>query len=144
MSDPGFPSPSDDYATLLTTLKERIRAARLRPAGAVNHELMPLNWSISRDILARTSAEGWGAKVVQRLAQDLRRDFPDMTGLSPRNVTCMRAFAEAYPDQQLCNRLLHNCRGDISFAFSITVGAASGQRPSLPAGLAVPSLARLT
>lgn len=40
-------------------------------------------------------AEGWGAKIVEWLARDLKRDFPEMTGLSPRNLSYMRAFAEA-------------------------------------------------
>jgi len=116
MSDSGLPLPSNDYATLLAALKERIRAARVRAAVAVNQELILLYWSIGRDILARMSAEGWGAKVVQRLARDLRRDFPEMTGLSPRNLTYMGAFAEAYPDQQIVQQLVaqlpwgHNLR----------------------------------
>jgi predicted nuclease of restriction endonuclease-like (RecB) superfamily len=116
MSDSGLPPSPDDYATLLLTLKERIRTARLRAAVAVNQELILLYWAIGRDILARMSAEGWGAKVVQRLARDLRRDFPDMTGLSARNLAYMRAFAEAYPDRQIVQQVVaqlpwgHNVR----------------------------------
>jgi len=116
MSDSGSTSSPDDYATLLRALKERIRAARLRASVAVNQELILLYWSIGRDILARMSAEGWGAKVIQRLAGDLRRDFPDMTGLSARNLSYMRAFAEAYPDQQIVQQVVarlpwgHNVR----------------------------------
>jgi predicted nuclease of restriction endonuclease-like (RecB) superfamily len=116
MTDSGLTPPADDYAVLLATLKERIRAARLRAAVAVNQELILLYWSIGRDILGRMSAEGWGAKVVQRLAQDLTRDFPEMTGLSPRNLTYMRAFAAAYPDQRIVQQVVaqlpwgHNLR----------------------------------
>jgi len=116
MTDSGAPLPLNDYATLLATLKERIRSARLRAAVAVNQELILLYWSIGRDILGRMSAEGWGAKVVQRLARDLRRDFPEMTGLSPRNLTYMQAFAAAYPDQQIVQQVVaqlpwgHNLR----------------------------------
>lgn len=62
---------SDDYVKLLADLKERIRAARLRAALAVNTELILLYWSIGRDILARQGAAGWGAKVIDRLASDL-------------------------------------------------------------------------
>lgn len=116
MTDAGLPLPTDDYAALLATLKERIRSARLRATLAVNQELILLYWSIGRDILGRMSSEGWGAKVVQRLARDLRRDFPEMTGLSPRNLTYMRAFAAAYPDQQIVQQVVaqlpwgHNLR----------------------------------
>ena len=94
-SEPAIP---DDYAALLNGLKDRVRQARLTASVAVNRELVQLYWSIGRDILERQASEGWGAKVVDRLAADLRREFPDMTGLSPRNLKYMRSFAEAYPD----------------------------------------------
>jgi predicted nuclease of restriction endonuclease-like (RecB) superfamily len=58
-----------------------------------------LYWQLGRDILARQDREGWGAKVIERLAQDLRNAFPDMKGFSPRNLKYMRAFAEAWPDE---------------------------------------------
>jgi predicted nuclease of restriction endonuclease-like (RecB) superfamily len=96
----------DGYAALLDELKERIRTARLRAAVSVNQELILLYWSIGNDILARQSAEGWGARVIDRLAQDLRRDFPDMTGLSSRNLKYMRAFAEAYRDREIVQQLV--------------------------------------
>jgi len=44
---------------------------------------------------ARQEAEGWGAKVIDRLSADLREAFPDMHGLSSRNLLFMRAFAAA-------------------------------------------------
>ena len=90
--------PAKSYEALLTELKERIDGARLRAALAVNRELVLLYWSIGRDILARQTSEGWGAKVIDRLAIDLRRAIPEMTGLSARNLKYMRAFAEAWPD----------------------------------------------
>jgi predicted nuclease of restriction endonuclease-like (RecB) superfamily len=87
-----------DYAQLLAELKTRVRAARLGAAVAVNRELVQLYWRIGRDILDRQANEGWGAKVVDRLANDLRAEFPDMTGFSSRNLKYMRSFAEAYPE----------------------------------------------
>jgi DUF1016 N-terminal domain len=41
-----------------------------------------------------------GAKVINRLAQDLLQAFPAMAGFGARNLKYMRAFAEAYPDEQ--------------------------------------------
>jgi predicted nuclease of restriction endonuclease-like (RecB) superfamily len=43
--------------------------------------------------------------VIDRLAADLRRDFPEMTGLSPRNLKYMRAFAEAWPDPEIVQQV---------------------------------------
>jgi predicted nuclease of restriction endonuclease-like (RecB) superfamily len=103
------------YVELLSQLKERIRSAQLRAAVAVSHEMVILYWQIGRDILARQEHEGWGAKVIDRLAIDLRRSFPDMTGLSPRNLKYMRAFGKAWPDEAIVQQAaaqipwFHNC-----------------------------------
>jgi predicted nuclease of restriction endonuclease-like (RecB) superfamily len=96
----------DGYASLLAELKERIRTARLKAAVAVNEELILLYWSIGRDILDRQTAAGWGARVIDRLAADLRRDFPEMTGLSSRNLKYMRAFAEAFPGREIVQQVV--------------------------------------
>jgi hypothetical protein len=57
-----------------------------------------LYWDIGRLILERQEREGWGAKVTDRLADDLKAAHPEMKGLSPRNLKSMRAFAAAWPD----------------------------------------------
>jgi predicted nuclease of restriction endonuclease-like (RecB) superfamily len=93
--------PDDDYRELLEELKGRIRSSQIKAAIAVNRELILLYWQIGRDILFRQTQEGWGSKVVSRLSEDLRREFPDMKGFSPRNLKYMRAFAEAFPDEQI-------------------------------------------
>jgi predicted nuclease of restriction endonuclease-like (RecB) superfamily len=91
----------NDYDVFLKSLKERVRAAQLRASLAVNCELVLLYWGIGRDILARQEEQGWGAKIVDRLAADLRQEFPQIAGFSPRNLKYMRAFAEAWPDEQI-------------------------------------------
>jgi len=95
-----------DYAPWLAELKSRIHTAQQRAALAVNRELVLLYWQIGRDILARQRNEGWGAKVIERLAQDLRNAFPEMKGFSPRNLKYMRAFAEAWPEAEFVQAVL--------------------------------------
>ncbi len=90
-----------DYAAILHELKQRIAGERLRTVLAANAAMVLMYWDIGRTILARQSTEGWGAKVIDRLSVDLRLAFPDMTGLSPRNLKYMRAFAEAWPDRAI-------------------------------------------
>ncbi|HCF27702.1 MAG TPA: DUF1016 domain-containing protein [Cyanobacteria bacterium UBA11049] len=89
------------YDDFLRELKTRISSAQLRAAIALNKELVLLYWQIGRDILQRQQQQGWGAKVINRLAVDLQKAFPDMKGFSPRNLKYMRAFAEAYPEEQI-------------------------------------------
>ena len=94
------PLPAD-YAAWLADLKARIHSAQQRATLAVNRELVLLYWQIGRDILERQGREGWGAKVIERLAQDLRNAFPDMKGFSRANLMYMRAFAEAWPHEAI-------------------------------------------
>jgi predicted nuclease of restriction endonuclease-like (RecB) superfamily len=92
--------PPGGYADWLSELKSRIHNAQQRAALAVNRELVLLYWQIGRDILERQSREGWGAKVIERLAHDLRHAFPTMKGFSPRNLKYMRAFVQAWPEAE--------------------------------------------
>jgi predicted nuclease of restriction endonuclease-like (RecB) superfamily len=105
----------DSYAQFLADLMSRIRAAQLRASLAVNRELVLLYWQIGHDILDRQDREGWGAKIIDRLAIDLKRAFPEMKGFSPRNLKYMRRFAEVWTEaefvQQVAAQLpwFHNC-----------------------------------
>ena len=96
----------DSYGQFLAELKSRIQAAQSRASLAVNRELVLLYWQIGRDILDRQEREKWGAKVIDRLATDLKRSFPDMKGFSPRNLKYMRAFAEAWPEEPIVQAVL--------------------------------------
>ncbi|MEM9092097.1 MAG: PDDEXK nuclease domain-containing protein [Cyanobacteria bacterium P01_F01_bin.53] len=93
--------PSDAYNSFLSDLKKRINSAQIKAALAVNQELILLYWRMGLDILEREQTEGWGSKVIRRLSKDLKREFPDMRGFSPRNLQYMRALAEAYPDETI-------------------------------------------
>ena len=64
------------YTKLLQELKERVRSAQVRAALHVNRELVVLYWQIGQDILSRQHQAGWGAKIIDRLARDLRAAFP--------------------------------------------------------------------
>jgi len=103
------------YADFLRDVKTRIQTARIKAVLAVNRELILLYWSIGRDILARRREQGWGTKIIDQLAADLRREFPDMTGLSARNLVYMQTFAGAWPEEQFAQQPVaqlpwgHNC-----------------------------------
>jgi predicted nuclease of restriction endonuclease-like (RecB) superfamily len=93
--------PDSTYADFLNGLKQRIRSAQVKAALAVNQELILLYWEIGREILSRQTSDGWGAKVVEQLAKDLKTEFPEMRGLSRTNLLYMRAFAAAYPEKSI-------------------------------------------
>jgi predicted nuclease of restriction endonuclease-like (RecB) superfamily len=94
-----MPDPNSlpaDYAPLLTEIKARVQAARIKAGLAANRELLALYWDIGRLILQSQESRGYGKKVVERLAADLQRAFPGVGGFSSLNVWRMRAFYAAY------------------------------------------------
>jgi predicted nuclease of restriction endonuclease-like (RecB) superfamily len=96
----------EDYAAFLEDIKARVLQAQTKAALSVNRELVLLYWQIGREILERQKAQGWGAKVIDNLAKDLRAAFPEMKGFSPRNLKYMRSFAESYPDAGIVQEVL--------------------------------------
>lgn len=90
------------YSDWLGDIKKQIHEAQQRATQALNLHLVSLYWKIGRAILEQQKQQGWGAKIIDRLAQDLRTNFPEMKGFSRTNMMYMRAFAEAWPDTGIC------------------------------------------
>lgn len=89
---------NNNYAALIQTLKTEISQARIRAHLSVNKEMITLYWRIGSQILERQDKEGWGTKVIENISNDLRKEFPEMKGLSARNLVYMQTFAKAYLD----------------------------------------------
>jgi predicted nuclease of restriction endonuclease-like (RecB) superfamily len=102
-----------DYPQFLAEIKARIAGARTRSVLAVNSELIALYWEIGHEILDREQREGWGARVIDRLAADLRCEFPDMTGFSRSNLHYMRSFAAAWPRGADSNEIVPQAVGQL-------------------------------
>jgi len=85
-----------DYQTFLKTLKERIASAQTRAALAVSRELILLYHHIGEQVVQAQAQRGWGTKVLDRLAEDLKSAFPGVEGFSKRSLYRMRAFYLAY------------------------------------------------
>lgn len=64
----------------------------------LNNHVLRLYWDIGQTIVREQKQRGWGAKVIDELSKDLRFEFPDFKGLSPRNLHYMKSFAINYPD----------------------------------------------
>ncbi|MCL2876996.1 MAG: PDDEXK nuclease domain-containing protein [Betaproteobacteria bacterium] len=87
-----------DYPALLAEVKARIQSAQYAALRAVNKKLVGLYWDIGQLIVERQASEGWGKAVVERLATDLRREFPGVGGFSASNLWRMKNFFEVYRD----------------------------------------------
>ncbi len=86
------------YPQILEDIKTGIRQARLKAVLSANAHMLSLYWQIGKTILEQQQQANWGDKVIQQLADDLKREFPDMKGFSLRNINYMRQFAAVYPE----------------------------------------------
>lgn len=95
---PNLSEMSDSYLDFIEAIKKEIQNQRISVVLNANSSMICLYWNIGKAILQKQEEEGWGAKVIDRMAKDLKEAFPDMSGFSPRNIKYMRKFAECWPD----------------------------------------------
>jgi len=86
------------YPELLSAIKSRLSTARVKAHLAANRELIQLYWDLGQLIVQQQRQEGWGKAIVEKLSIDLRRDFPEMSGLTVSNLWNARKFFLAYGD----------------------------------------------
>ena len=84
------------YAKLLRQIKQRVLLAQQRAIYAANEEMLRMYWDIGGMLQQSQEADGWGKKTLQRLAVDLKNDYPEIKGLSVRNMQCMMQFFNEY------------------------------------------------
>lgn len=80
------------YQSLLNQIKATIHQAQVRATLAVNAEGIILYWQIGKMIAEKQANEGWSAKVIPRLAADLKNEFSEQKGYSERNLSRMLTF----------------------------------------------------
>lgn len=87
-------------------IKKEIQNQRISVVLNADSSMICLYWNIGKAILQKQEEEGWGAKVIDRMAKDLKDAFPDMSGFSPRNIKYMRNFAECWPDFEIVQQVV--------------------------------------
>jgi predicted nuclease of restriction endonuclease-like (RecB) superfamily len=134
---------ASSYNTLLGEIKKRIRSAQYDALKAVNKELTTLYWDIGRMIVERQKDEGWEKSVVQRLAEDLQKDFPGIHGFSAQNLWYMRQLFLEYSGKPKLQPLvgeiswtknlviMGSCKDDLEREFCIWMSARNACRRSV-------------
>ncbi|MDB9029173.1 PDDEXK nuclease domain-containing protein [Parabacteroides distasonis] len=84
------------YAKLLRQIKQRVLLAQQRTIYAANEEMLRMYWDIGGLLQQSQVADEWGKKTLQRLAVDLKNDYPKIKGFSVRNMQCMMQFFNEY------------------------------------------------
>lgn len=91
---------ANNYLKFITSLKTKIQAAQIKAAVVVNCELIKLYWEIGKEIVEKQAREGWGSKVLEKVAKDLQNEFPGIEGFSRANIFYIRSFYVAYEKVQ--------------------------------------------
>jgi len=103
---PNLSEMSDNYLQFIEEIKNEIQKQRLSVVLSANSSMICLYWNIGKAILEKQQAEGWGTKVIDRMAKDLKDAFPEMSGFSPRNIKYMRKFAECWQDYEIVQHIV--------------------------------------
>ena len=103
---PNLSEMSDAYLKFIEEVKSEIQKQRISVVLNANSSMICLYWNIGRGILKKQEEEGWGTKIIDRMAKDLKDAFPEMSGFSPRNIKYMRKFAESWPDFEIVQRVV--------------------------------------
>lgn len=103
---PNLSEMGDSYLEFIEKIKTEIQKQRVSVVMNANASMICLYWNIGRAILEKQEEEGWGTKVIDRMAKDLKDAFPEMSGFSPRNIKYMRKFAQCWPDYEIVQRVV--------------------------------------
>ena len=83
---------SDEYRSWFVGLKQQIRQSQIKASIKVNTELLKLYWRMGKEISEKRMDSKWGTGFFDKLSQDLKREFPDMSGFSATNIKYMKRF----------------------------------------------------
>ena len=103
---PNLSEMGDSYLEFIEEIKKEIQKQRVSVVMNANASMICLYWNIGKAILAKQTEEGWGTKVIDRMAKDLKTAFPEMSGFSPRNIKYMRKFAQCWHDYEIVQRVV--------------------------------------
>ena len=84
----------DGYLSFIDEIIETVYKSRLKAAIHANRSLVLMYWQIGKLVLQKQQEEGWGAKIIDRISFDLKKEFPEMKGFSSRNLKYMCKFAD--------------------------------------------------
>jgi len=81
-----------EYTAWFKELKEKVRRAQVKAGLAVNAALLELYWEIGKEIVKKQEKSSWGSGIIEKLAKDLKREFPEIKGFSRRNLYAIRQW----------------------------------------------------
>lgn len=108
---------SEEYNNFVINIKNKIRSSQYEAMKEVNKALINLYWGIGKEIYNQQQEKGWGKNIVEVLAEELKREFPEVKGFSARNLWRMKNFYIEYKD----NKILPPLVAEISWTKNIVI-----------------------
>lgn len=87
-----------DYLNFLSTIKQRLKSSQIKAALAANNELIRFYWELGNELIEKQKKQKWGTNFLEQFSHDMKQEFPEMQGLSVRNLQKMKQFSTLYPD----------------------------------------------
>ena len=77
---------NSDYKNWLFDLKLKIKQSQIKAALAINSELILMYWELGKQIAEKQLNTKWGSGFIEQLSNDLKSEFPQMSGFSVSNI----------------------------------------------------------
>lgn len=107
-----------DYQKFFQEIKNKVITSRINFSRQANREANNLYWFIGKTIVENQEKQGWGRGVVENLAKDLKKSFPDVKfGFSPQNLWYMRQFYLEYVNYPNLQRII----GEIGWGANLEI-----------------------
>lgn len=90
-----------EYMDFFSTIKIRLKTAQIRAALAANSELIRFYWELGTELIEKQQSHQWGSGFLEQFSHDMRQAFPEMQGLSTRNLQRMKQFATLYSESAI-------------------------------------------
>ena len=87
-----------EYKKWVLSLCTRYRRSQIKAAVKVNEEMLRFYWNLGKDISEREEENKYGSAFFATLSQDLKREMPDVQGLSASNIRYAQRFYLLYQD----------------------------------------------
>lgn len=94
-----------EYKEFIQNLKLEVKQARLKAVRSVSTELVNLYYNLGKSISLKQKASNWGEDFIGQIEKDLKKEFPEMTGFSRRNLIYMRSFFDFIGEDQKMQQL---------------------------------------
>jgi hypothetical protein len=103
-----------DFSNWINELKKKVHHVRQKIAFSINSKLLELYWDLGREIDEKLNHANWGTNIIDKIAQELISEFPEIRGFSRRNLYAIRQWYKFFTIRNihLCHRLWHKFHGD--------------------------------